>query len=238
MATFGQAGNSFTTTNGTKTVTITPAVGDLVIIITCHTGNTAATAPTDNNSDGLGTYTQITAAAAVKATSADQLRVFVRNAFIGSATSTIFTHAPGTTSGGGLRVVCVQGMPSGRVGSTAVRQAGKQDNQAAATPAPAFSGSADTSNFIISTVFNATNPSGMTVPGSYTNMGGDAGYSSPDAGRRDAYRASGETGTTITWGSASASAFCSMCLELDTSAVSSTADPFPYVGDGYYPTQG
>lgn len=219
MATFGQVSASFTSVDGTKTVTITPVVGDLVVIVTAHTGNTSATAPTDDNADGLGTYTEIAAGAAVKTASADQMRVWIRNAFIGSATSTIFTHAPGTTSGGGLRVVTVQGMPAGRVGSAAARQAGKQDNQSAATPAPVFPGVALTANFIITTVFNGTNPSGMTIPGSYTQLGADSGYGTPTTGRRDAYRASGETGTTITWGSASGSAFCSMCLELDTSAV-------------------
>lgn len=46
---------TFTTASGSKTVTATPAVGDLIIIVCAHTGNTVVgIAPTDNNSDGLG----------------------------------------------------------------------------------------------------------------------------------------------------------------------------------------
>src|SRR5690349_16960389 len=95
---------TFNTSSGTKTVTATPAVGDLIVIITAHSGNTSASAPTDDNSSG--TYTQI-GSGAVKATSADQLRMWVRTAPIAAASSTVFTHAPGASSGGGLVVLKV-----------------------------------------------------------------------------------------------------------------------------------
>ena len=76
---------TFNTASGTKTVTATPAVGDLIVIFAAHTGNTANTTPTDNNSGGAGTYTRIDGA--FKNASADQLQIFIRTATIASATS-------------------------------------------------------------------------------------------------------------------------------------------------------
>src|SRR5262245_22496776 len=111
----------FTTASGTKTVTATPAVGDLIIIVTAHSGNTSGTAPTDDNSDGLGTYTLIDTA--VKASSADTMKAWVRNSPIGSASSTVFSHAPGTSTGGGLGVFkCTE---ITKKGSAAIRQSAK-----------------------------------------------------------------------------------------------------------------
>lgn len=201
---------TFTTTSGTKTVTATPAVGDLIIIITAHTGNTSTTAPTDDNN--AGRYTLINTA--VKNTSADTMKAWIRNDFIRAASSTIFTHAPGTSTGGGLAVLKVTGML--RCGITGgARQSAIQSNQGAATPAPAFSTAALTGNACIGAVFNATSPATMTAPASWTERN-DSGYSTPTTGLETASRDSGETGTTITWGSASGSAFCSLILELNT----------------------
>jgi hypothetical protein len=202
---------TFNTTSGTKTVTATPAVNDLIVIITAHTGNTSTAAPTDNNSSG--TYSLI--GTAVKATSADTMRVFIRDSFISSAVSTIFTHAPGASSGGGLAVFKVTGMS--KVGASADLQFAKQDNQAAGTPAPAFTNAVDTNNPVIGAVFNATNPATMTQRASFTEAF-DVGYNTPTTGLEGMFRSSGETGTTMTWGSASGTAYCSLVLELDTTA--------------------
>jgi hypothetical protein len=216
MATVTLLGTAtFNTTSGTKTVTATPAVNDLIIIITAHTGNTSAAAPTDNNSSG--TYTLIDSA--VKVTSADTMRVYIRNSFITSATSTIFTHAPGASSGGGLAVFKVTGMS--KVGANADRQSAKQDNQASGTPAPVFASNVLTTNPVIGAVFNGANPAAMTPRGTPTYTEAfDLGYSTPTTGLEAMYINSGETGTTITWGSSSATAFCSLVLELDSSAPS------------------
>jgi hypothetical protein len=55
----------------------------------------------------------------------------------------------------------------------------------------------------------------MTPRASFTERS-DGGYATPAAGLETMSRDSGETGTTQTWGSASASAYCSLVLELDT----------------------
>lgn len=205
---------TFTTASGTKTVTATPAVGDLIVLVTAHSGNTSSTAPTDDNQSG--TYTQV-GGGALKASSADVMRFWIRNRLIGSATSTVFTHACGTSSGGGVAVLKVTGMT--RTGSAASLQTAKQENQGAATPAPVFGASVLTGNAVIGAVFNATNPATMTARSSpaYTERA-DAGYNTPATGLEVMSINSGETGTTMTWGSASGSAFASMVLELDTSA--------------------
>ena len=201
---------TFNTNSGTKTVTATPVVGDLVVIITAHTGNTSAAAPTDNNSGGGGTYTLVNTA--VKATSADTMRVWVRDNLITSATSTVFTHAPGTTSGGGLAVIDCQG--SNLAGSAAIVQSAIQSNQAAGgTPAPVFGTAVNTLDAVIGAVFNASNPAALTPRTNFTELF-DSGYNIPTTGLEVISRDSGETGTTMTWGSTSATAFASVVVEV------------------------
>lgn len=216
--TFGLA-SAFSTTSGTKS-TAAPAavtVGDLCIVITAHTGNTSTTAPTDNNSDGLGTYSLIDTA--VKASSADTMKAWVRDRPFGTTSTTTITHAPGTTTGGGLLAWTVSGIH--RIGTAAIRQSAKQDNQAGGgTPTPVLGVAALTTNPLVGMVFNATNPAGLTARSSPAwSEDNDAGYGTPATGREAAHINSGETATSIAWGGTSASAFCSIVVELDTSAL-------------------
>lgn len=211
---------TFNTTNGSKAVTAVPSLNDLIVIVTAHTGNTATVAPTDDNNNGR--YTQV-GSNIVKATSADTMQFWIRNDPIRAASSTTFTHNPGTTSGGGLVVLAVSGMS--RWGITAANrlvsgtaQFGKQDNQASGTPAPAFPAAALTGNAVIGAVFSATNSTTTQVPPASWTERFDNGYNTPASGLEVCSRDSGETGTTITWGGASGSAFCSGVIELDTSS--------------------
>lgn len=200
---------TFNTTSGTKTVTATPAVGDLVIIITAHSGNKSTAAPTDNQTGG--TYTLVNTA--VKATSADTMKVWVRNNLITSATSTVFTHAPGTTTGGGLVVIDCQGMD--KAGSSAIVRSGIQSNIASGTPAPSLGATPSSANAIIGAVFNASNPATLTPRSGYTELY-DSGYNTPATGLEVMSDNSGETSATITWGGTSATAFCSVAVELNS----------------------
>jgi hypothetical protein len=216
VASVASLGSSFLTASGTKTVTAVPTVGDVIVIVTAHTGYTGATAPTDNNSDGLGTYTQV-GANAVKVTSADRMQMWIRNAAIGSGTSTVFTHAPGTTSGGGLNVLRIPGMS--KVGSAAVRASAVQSNQAAATPAPVLPQAAAGNNPLIGAIFNAGNPATMSKPASFDAELVDLGYNNPPSGLETAKDDTGNTDTTVTWGSSSGTEFCSIVAEFDTTKV-------------------
>jgi len=207
---------TFTTASGTKTVVATPTFNDLILIVTAHTGNTAATAPTDDNPDGRGTYTQVNTC--VKASSVDTMKLWVRNGLIGSASSTTFSIAPGTTTGGGIGVFAVSGLA--RTGANAVRQSAVQSNQASSgTPTPVLGQAALTGNVLIGAVFNATNAATMTPRGTPAwSERFDVGYATPTTGLETMTINSGETGTSIAWGGTSASAFCSLVAELDCSA--------------------
>lgn len=216
-------GSTHNTNSGSHTVSAIPQPNDLIVIVTEASGNTADTAPTDNNTHG-GTYTQI--ANPVKNSSADKLAVYVRTEFIQYKTATTFTHNPGTSTGGGLSVYAIRGMA--KVGAAAIRQFAVQSNQASGTPAPTFGVAALTANPILSAVFNQTNPAGITPKSGYTR-GVNTGYATPTSGLAVMTTPNGETGTAITWGSSSASAFCSLAIEFDSSVtlLENQQDTFP-----------
>jgi hypothetical protein len=102
-----------------------------------------------------------------------------------------------------------------RSGPSAVRQTAVEQNQGAATPGPAFTTAALTENLTLGYVFNASNPAAVTEPTGWTERR-DNGYNSPTTGFETVSRNSGFTGTTVTWGSGSATAFCSIIVELDS----------------------
>jgi len=191
---------TFDTSTGTHTVTATPAVGDLIVIVCANSGTTTSPTVTDNNSSG--TYSEITGASALKNTSADKGFIFVRTAKIPAANSTIFSVTGASSTGGGLVVLKVTGTPYAGLG--AIRQAAKVENQAgSSTPTPVFSVAAKTTNPVIGYVFNGTSPATLTPRSSpaYTERA-DVGYSTPTTGLEVMSIDSGETNTSIAWGSA------------------------------------
>ncbi|HEY2674082.1 MAG TPA: hypothetical protein VGJ07_27420, partial [Rugosimonospora sp.] len=206
------------TTAGTatnKNVTATPAANDLIVVIAASSGLTGGTtAVTDNNSDGLGTYTQADADRTGFSTTG-VLTLWVRNALVGSATSTVFTAAQNGSSGGGLDVFRISGMTL--TGASAVRQsAGQSSGTSGTTPAPVLGSAALTGNPMIGAVANGTSAATLTPRTSWTEAT-DLGYSTPTTGLETMFRSSGETGTTMTWGSTSGSTFASVAAEFDTS---------------------
>ena len=213
MATLTQLGTStFTTISGTKTLTATPAVGDLVLLITAHTGNTSVIAPTD---DQGGVYEQAPPSAVMNV-SADTMQFWVRTTLIPSAISMVFTHAPGTTTGGGLIGIVSNG--GTRVGKDAIGQTAVENNLAAAgTPAPVFAAAPVTANPVLGVVFNNTNPATMTPRTGYVERF-DNGYTLPATGIEGMTINSGETSPTITWGGTSASIYCTLAAEFDQTA--------------------
>jgi hypothetical protein len=207
MAAYRIDGVTFNSTSGTKTAVLTSAIGDVYVVVVGNSGQTANPTVSDNRPGG--SYSLITSALA--ATSADKLAIFIRNNPFNVAASTTVTMTPGTTTGGGLNVIAVSGMKYGGLG--AVRQSAVQANQAAGTPAPVFGQAALTGNMCIGAVYNASSPAGMTFPASW-NERQDVGYSTPTTGLETITRDSGFTGTTVTWGGASATPFASLIIEL------------------------
>ncbi len=217
---------TWNTTSGTKTVTATPAVGDMIFIVTAHSGYTGSTAPTDNNTDGGGTYSLVNSA--LKNVSADIVQVWKRDRPIGVAASTVFTHAPGTTTGGGLVVIKSAG--GNKSGAAAVVKSAASANQAAGgTPTVAMGSAISTNNAVLGVVFNTSNlTTNVTERSGFTEIV-DAGYATPSSGLEVMTRNSGETGSSIAWGSTTATAYGAIVVEIDASllpAATSLTDDF------------
>lgn len=213
MAAYVQGVHNNSSVSGTHSVaTAAPVVGNILVVVTYDTGTTANSTVTD---DQGGTYTRV--ASALKASSADIMGFYVRDQLISNTNVHTVQSAPGTTSGGGLQVYEFSGIS--KTGARAVRtiagvaQIGKQENQGAATPAPALPANALTANPTILAVMNATNTATLTEPTGWAERR-DSGYNNPTTGFESATRNSGFTGTTATYASSS-SAFCSLIVELD-----------------------
>lgn len=210
MATFrtSAAGGS-TSGTGDRTATIVPAVGDLLVVY-CFVSTNTNNTPTCSDNNGSGTYFRIDVANVVIATVNHRLSIFVRNALMVNTTSTIVTVATGSNTSGIVHVLAIAGMF--RVGANAVRGKGLQDNQAASTPAPALNQTTLTQSLTIAAVGSADTDT--VVPGGWTERQ-DTTFATPTVALQTSTRDSGFTGTTITFGAAQGTTFCSHALELD-----------------------
>jgi hypothetical protein len=212
----------FNTTAGNKTITATPTVGDLIVIITSATG--VASSVADNGTGG--TYTKVDSTRTGFSTSGN-LEMWVRNSLVSSASSTVYTATQTSSTGGGLVILRITGM--NLAGAAAVRSSGGQNSgTAATTPAPVLSLTPLSSNPIITAVSNGATAASITPRTGYTEDF-DNGYSTPSTGLEVSHLASGETSATITYGAASTTAFASIAIELQyntapTVALNSPAD--------------
>lgn len=206
-------GSTINTTAGAKTVTATPAVGDLILIFVVVSGDSTFGPPTDNNSSGA--YTQI--GSNFKGGNIYGAW-YVRDALIPAASSTIFTLPnPGADTGGGLAVVKITGMT--KAGGSAVRQSKAASNgSAGTTPATGNWSSAKlTTNPVVGAVINDANPAAMTPTTSYSELL-DTGYTTPTVGVEIQKIDSGDTTNTMTWGNISGGWAC-MGVELDATTL-------------------
>lgn len=193
-------------------VTITPAVGDLLVVF-CSVRANVNTTPTASDNQG-GTYTLVQAAEF--GTNQHTLSAFVADQLVASAVSTTITVATGSNTSGNVVAVAVSGMS--KTGSAAILQSGKDENNAAgATPAVTFGSAVNTSNVTLGAVGNTNNPATMTPPTSWTERQ-DIGQPTSNVGLEVVTRDSGFTGTTITWGSTSTVVSAAIAIELDGSS--------------------
>jgi len=221
MASVTAAGTTFNTTAGDKTVVATPSAGDLIVVVASSSGlSGGTTAVSDNNSDNLGTYVQVDSDRTGFSTTG-VLTIWIRNALIGSGTSTTFTASQGGSSGGGLCVLRVSGMSI--VGQQAVRRTGVatwntggQSSVASGTPAPVLGSTPLTANVIITAMSHSTNAGTQAQRTGYAEDI-DTSYNTPATGLEVSHLNSGETSATITYGGAAPSTFASVAIELDTS---------------------
>lgn len=230
MAAVTNLGSTFTTTAGSKNVVATPALGALIVVMASFSDSTEVTPPTDNNADGSGTYTRVRAQ--VRRSSADSIEVWVRNSLIGSASSTTFTHATTLDTGGGLLVYAVSGVST--AGLAAVRSSGGESNIPVSNiPAPVLKDNAGntiaalTTNPLVGMVNGGVNPQAITPPASWTEVL-DTGYAVPTEGIEVVSRDSGETNSTITWGSTNTAAqHSSIVVEIEASPYSAQVGTQP-----------
>ena len=206
---------AWTTTAGDKTSAPTPAAGCLIVCIGGNSGRTTAQAPTVSDTLPGGTYT-IHSTAATTNTSADSMWVAVRNNLVTDSAATTITWSPpgAADTGGGFRSYQITGMT--RCGLNAIRQVGKQDNQAAGTPSITMGTAFLTGNCGIGMILDATNGSANCAPPTSWTESADTGYTTPPTGMEQCRRDSGETNTTIAWTAATPSGFASLLVEFDT----------------------
>jgi hypothetical protein len=213
VRTAGVASGGASSGTGNRTATFTPAVGDLVVVYCCVAANTNDT-PTCSDNNGSGTYDLIDVMNASIASINYRMSVFIRTALMVNTTSTVITVATGSNTSGTIHVVPITGVS--RTGSSAVRSKGSQNNQAAGTAAPVLNQSALTGNGTL--VAQGSADTTTTPPTNWTEVL-DTSQSNDTVALESASRASGFTGTTITFGAASSTVFCSHAMELDVSAL-------------------
>lgn len=221
MAGITYTGTAWSTTAGNKTLAVTPAVGDLLLVICSNSGRTAAQPPTVTISVQGITFSRH-ATGYTKATNVDSGWVFVADSLCTIASASTVTMTQSGDTGGGFVLWRVSGMS--RAGLGAILQVGKQDNAVAGTPSITMGAACLTGNPCFGVVHNGTNGTTTTAaPTSWTERV-DTGYDTPSNGREACDRASGNTLTTIAWTAASATAFGSILVELDASV---PADAWP-----------
>jgi hypothetical protein len=204
-----------TTTSPNVSGAFTPAENDLLIVF-LHAANTVQDPGTISNSQGI-TFTQFKKAAYPGA----RLYGFVADSLVtaGQAVSQTITADFVSDDFGGtiIGVAGVSGMTAS--GLSAIKQSINLDaGVAAATPAATFAAAALTGNPTLVAVGNDSNPAALTPPTNW-NEAGDTGFNTPTTGMEWGFRDSGFTGTTVTWGSTSATQYCVMIVELDSTAL-------------------
>lgn len=225
MATGTDAGGTWNTTAGNKTVVATPAVGDLIVVVHGISGWASGdnSVITDNNSDGNGTYTRWGTATAPLSTgggTACALWVSIRNSLIGSASSTTFTATNTGDTGGGLTVLRFSGMT--RTGSSAVKQTPVgESTQTENPPTITFGSTTNTNNPVILACMGEDNPLGITPPAGFSEAD-DTGWATPTTGIEVCWDDSGNAATLFSWSGGATTDHNEIGVELDTSSPPST----------------
>lgn len=201
------------------TGSFTAAVGDRLVVMCSATG--AGATPTYSISDSLGgqTYTEVKVLSL--GTPAAEIHVYVSDGMASGSARTItcaVNAASPSSTGANVVVWMVTGVT--RNGAALVRGDGSHNLVGGNTPAPALPAAALTGNPTIGFVLNSSNPATLTEPTGWTELN-DSAYTTPTYGVEAISRDSGFTGTTVTWGSTSATQFMAYIMEIDTSAPSS-----------------
>ena len=204
---------STTTSTSYVSGSFQPAANDLLLLFVTKSGSINVGEVFDSFN---GSWVLVTSA--LKADSFDLVLCFIRTTPAGTGATTVTYDCTGDVATGCiLQVARISGMS--KFGLEAVRQSTKWINRpAGAIPKSVFGSACLTVNPILAMMGNASNPCGVTAPtGVLWTLHSDTGYAGPATGAAYASTDTGFKLLTFSWGSASATAFAAMALELDTS---------------------
>lgn len=183
----------------------TPAAGDLLIVfVTASSVSGAETTATLTDSQGIG----FTRRRSEPFGANDELFCFTANGTAAASSMTVtFTCTDDAATGAVITVLRVAG-----AAGTFVQINGASVG-AGATPTVTMSSAISSANVVLGAVGNQTTTPGITQPASWTEIN-ENGYATPTRGMETCYRVSGQTGTTVTWGSTSSSNGAAMVIEI------------------------
>lgn len=219
--TAGPGTSSTANANTYTSDSFTPAEGELLVVIAGITATVTAPACTAS-ANGI-TFTRVVGEG--WSAGAHRHAIFVANELVPASPSsmTVTVDVTGDAgSGANIAVLRVQGMQ--RTGTAAVRQATALTNVVGTGGAYdlGFAAATLSSNIVILSLANNSNPAGITPPTGFTETH-DIGYDTPSAGLEVCYDLTGGY-TTRTFGSTSATIGTANGIELDTSAPSGATD--------------
>lgn len=210
-----------TTNNQTSypSPSFTPAAGELLQVAFSPGALVATTGFSVTASANGITFVEDTRARAQRA-NVDDARFFVAEQLTpGTPVAMTITVTPGNGAASGMLAFISSASAMSRVGLSAVRGAAGGNQAAAVAPSAVLPAAALSANPVLTYAWNATNPSGLIQPSFFTaGVADTSGYATPTRGGRYAFRNTGQTSATVTWGSTSATASVNLAVELDTSA--------------------
>lgn len=196
-------------TNSYASGAFTPAANDFLVAFVVASGTTTVAATmTDSQSLGFSLIADVAFNAG-----ADHVYCFVANKRAANSSMTVTFDCTGDNATGASIYVA-------RCAGTEIifKQTGTNSGAASTTPAVTMPMAFGTNSLGLGCVGNGVTPAALTEPGSWTETNGvDTGHTPPATGQECVNRVSGETGTTITWGATSGTAWGAIVAEIFTS---------------------
>jgi hypothetical protein len=201
----GQTINNSNNAASYAALAFTPSANAIVLVAGAITNTAATLGLTD--SQGI-TYTKLVDQ--VYGTS-HKMGLWVATSLAANSSDTITITNTGD-SGTGC-VAFLRYLTGGRTVPNFYRQFNFATGGAGTTPAVPLTFPVNTNNAVFAWCFNLTNPAGLTPPGSFAEQQ-DIGHTAIDMGGEYAHRLTGETGSTITWGGTSVTAWGAIVVEI------------------------
>lgn len=222
----GVSTTSTSNTNSYASAAFTPAANDLLIVFVVADG-TDRTDATLADSQGLSF--RLMADVAYNS-SADHVYCFIAEKLAANSSMTVTFDCTGNNATGANIYV---GRVSGGEG-VYIRQIATGSGAGGTAPAVVMPNAFVTSNGGLGCVGNGANPAACTAPGSWTETNGvDTGHINPATGQECVNRLSGETGSTITWGATSGTAWGAIVVEVYV-AGNGIVSPDPFGMNGFF----